>query len=142
MSKSPRDWSSACGPNAMLGTVTTLWPSGQVPSRANAIIYVTVSDPVLANLEAFAADEQAKFVDTTPGSSVAPVEGAQTAAGVRRIMVRYHNASRNRDELVAYVEGPAAYYMIVLTAASTDDLETHRTALLEFLEGFIPMARS
>ena len=56
-------------------------------------------------------------------------------------MARYHNADGNRDELVAYVEGPAAYYMIVLTAVSAGDLENHRAALIEFLEGFIPMTR-
>jgi hypothetical protein len=140
-SETPKNWESACGNSAMEGTSITLWPAKESPSNASALIYVTVSDKDPAGLAAFAEDEQAKFKRSSPASSVSQLSAPPETHKFKYVLARYNHASGNREELVAYMEGPNVYYIIVLTAKSEAVLATYRSAFLEYVEGFIPMER-
>jgi hypothetical protein len=56
-------------------------------------------------------------------------------------LVRYSHALGNREELVAYMEGPNVYYVFVLAADSEPTLNKDRPAFLEYLASVIPMDR-
>ena len=138
-SEAPKGWISACGDDAMEGTSLTLWPKDQPAADADALIYVTVNDKNPVGLQAFALDEQARFKQSAPGASV--VVQAVSDAPTKYILVRYSHASGNREELVAYMEGPNVYYVFVLTAGSESVLNKDRPAFLEYLASVIPMDR-
>jgi hypothetical protein len=140
VSEPPEGWDSACGNDAMEGTSITLWPTEQAASKADALIYVTVSGKDPAGLGAFAQDEQNKFKQSSPASSVSALAVPEPHK-TNYILVRYKHASGNREELVAYMEGPSVYYIIVLTADSDLVLERDRPAFLEYVATVIPMVR-
>ena len=140
VSESPKGWDSACGDGAMDGTAITLWPAGHDSARSDALIYVTVSETDPSTLESFARDEQGRFKQSFPTSNVFVLDTPKNQK-TNCILVRYEHASGGREELVAYMDGPSAYYIIVLTAATVAELDKERSAFLGYVADFIPTAR-
>lgn len=138
-SEIPERWSGACHTEAMAGTAMTLWPSAQRPDQADALIYVTVSARDLPSIGAFAADEQSRTREASPQSVVALDATVTRRDGIQVVSVS--KAAGGREELVAYVEGPTAYFVIVLTATSESALSARRPGFVKFLESFRPMER-
>jgi hypothetical protein len=141
VSAPPEGWESACADEAMKGTSITLWPAEQGASNARAYIYVTVSEKDPAGLEAFAADEQADFRKESPEATVTPEDAGPEPHQFKYVLVHYANTANDREELVAYMDGPNVYYIIVLTADSKAMFDKYRPSFQQYLDGFIPMDR-
>jgi hypothetical protein len=141
VSEPPVGWDSACGDQSMEGTSLTLWPTKQGPSKASAYIYVTVSDKDPVGLKAFAEQEQSKFKELSPELQVSALPTSPRTDKHAYVLVRLKNASGNREEIAAYLDGPTAYYILVLTADSTATLANYKSAFIKYVADFIPMVR-
>ena len=137
LSKEPAGWKAACGDNAMDGTALTLWPADQNPSEVSVAIYVTVSDKGTDTLSSFVVDEVARFRKEAPEPSLMSLGPILDVSPTRK-MVHVGNSVGGRDELVEYIEGPTAYYIVVLTTESPAATERYRGAFDSFLESFTP----
>lgn len=138
----PAGWSSACHKQAMEGTAITLWPAAQRPASSDSLIYVTVSAKELPTLHAFASDAIARFKASAPTVRVSELEPPTTSPKVTVEMVAFSGAPPGtREELVAYIEGPTAYFIAVLTSESAPALASRRTDFLGFVSKFVPMER-
>ena len=141
LSDDPAGWDSACGDQSLDGTAITLWPAKQGLSKASAIIYVTVSNKDPAGLKAFAKDEQARFKKSSPLSRVSVVPTPAKAGKYSYVLARFNNAPGKREELVAYLEGPTANFVLVLSADSVAEFNAYEPAFLKYVARFVPMTR-
>jgi hypothetical protein len=142
LTETPTGWSSACHKQAMEGTAITLWRSDQKPDSADSLIYVTVSTKDLPTLHAFASDAIARFKSSAPSVRVSLLEPPEASAKVKVELVGFSGAPPgDREELVAYIEGPTAYFIAVITAESAKSLAARRQDFLAFVSKFVPMER-
>ena len=141
LSEDPAGWDSACADQSLDGTAITLWPAKEGPTNASAIIYVTVSDKDPAGLKAFANDEQERFKKSSPISRVSAVPTPAKTGKFSYVLARFNNAPGKREELVAYLEGPTANFVLVLSADSAAAFNAYRPAFLEYVARFVPMTR-
>ena len=142
VTEAPTGWSSACHKQAMDGTAITLWRADQKPDSADSLIYVTVSTKDLPTLQAFASDAIAKFKSAAPSVKVSMLEPPEVSPKVNVQLVAFSNAPPgDREELVAYIEGPTAYFIAVITAQSAKALAARRQDFLAFVSKFVPMER-
>jgi hypothetical protein len=142
LAQAPEDWVESCGEAAMDRTAITLWPAGQTPERADALMYVTVSGKGGQDLQGFAAGEVARFTASSQGSIVTHLPVASTKPSAPRRLVHIADAPGARDELVAYVEGPTRFFIIVLSADSAALRRKYRSAFDRFVADFEPMERT
>lgn len=133
----PPGWHAVCGAEAMPGTVATLWPDGQSAEQPHALIYVTVNGKGGQTLDAFIAREQAIYRKGDTRVS-RPVVGPVRRISSSRRSIHISNASGGRDELVVYVEGPTAFFIIVLTADSPAHEAEFQGAFERYLASFSP----
>ena len=143
LADAPPGWSSACHTQALQGTVITLWPTAQRRDASDSLIYVTVSGKQgLPSLREFAADAIARFKVSAPSVRVSTLEVSEVASSVNMELVAFSGAPPgSREELVAYIEGPTAYFIAVLTAPSTQVLAERRSGFIAFVSRFSPMER-
>jgi len=104
-------------------------------------MYVTVNGKEDPSLEAFAAAEQQRFRAIAPKVKVMPAGPMVAANGKRALVVRLSGDLGQNHELVAYTEGPTAYFIVVLSARNPQALEEHRPAFQALLQSFSPMKR-
>jgi hypothetical protein len=137
ISQPPPAWTEACGPHAMTETAITLWPAAQDSNKAEALIYVTVSGKGNQTFDAFVAQEQASYRarDASQGSSV--VSRLRHISPTRQ-SIHIANAQGGRNEVVVYVDGPTAYFIVVLTSDSPAHEVKYRGAFDRFLASFSP----
>jgi hypothetical protein len=142
LAETPTGWSSACHKQAMEGTAITLWRTDQRPNSSDSLIYVTVSTKELPTLHAFAKDAVARFKSSAPSVRVSALESPEVSPKVSVELVSFSGAPPgDREELVAYIEGPTAYFIAVITAESAKALAARRQDFLAFLSKFVPMER-
>lgn len=142
MTETPAGWSSACHKQAMQGTAITLWPTAQKPDSSDSLIYVTVSTKDLPTLSAFASDAIARFKASAPSVRVSQLETPAASTKIKLELVAFSGAPPgNREEIVAYIEGPTAYFIAVITAESAHALAARKTDFLAFVSKFVPMQR-
>jgi hypothetical protein len=142
LTETPTGWSSACHKEAMEGTAITLWRSDQKPDSADSLIYVTVSTKDLPTLHAFASDAITRFKSFAPSVKVSLLELPEPLQKIKVELVGFSGAPPgDREELVAYIEGPTAYFTAVLTAESAKALDARRQDFLTFVSEFRPMER-
>jgi hypothetical protein len=126
----------------MQGTAITLWRSDQKPESADSLIYVTVSTKDLPTLQAFASDAIARFRSSAPAVRVRLLEPPLASPKVKVQLVGFSNAPPgDREELVAYIEGPSAYFIAVVTSESAKALAARKQDFLAFVSKFVPMQR-
>ncbi len=142
----PPGWSSACGDRAMAQTALTLWPSDESPNALEALMYVSVSMPKGRSLDAFVHGDLARYTkgDVTPGSTSANqpamhVDGIERISSGRRL-VHIAHTDGDRDELVAYIKGPTAYFILVLSTQSPAMTARYRPAFKATLDSFDPLS--
>lgn len=105
-------------------------------------LHPKVSTKVLQSLGAFSSDEQSRFKESSPTSKISPLEAEAHPAKIKYEVVAISAAPPgNREELVAYVEGPTVYFIVVMTADSHAAIERHRDTFMSYLRGFTPMDR-
>ena len=138
----PKGWDSVCGDRGWEGTNMSLWPHNQPMANPNGLIYVTVNDKNPADLTAFANDEQMRLKQSSPTSRVSKLKARKQAGKYKYILARIENAPGKREEIVAYMDGPTAFYILVLSAESASVLNSYKAAFLEYVDSFTPMAYS
>jgi hypothetical protein len=137
--KTPAMWPSKCGKESpMKGTVAFLWPLGSRAEQAPTFIYVTVSKKTLPTLQAYAANEQQQYLRRVPSTKVKALAESLQRKDLQIVAFEPSPTDSARSELVAYVDGPATYFIIVLTAQTPRDLELHREAFLSYASSFHP----
>ena len=141
VSATPLGWSSACCNHAMQGTNITLWPSNEKPNATDALIYVTVSDVDPKGLAAFAQQDEQTFSQSSSKAQFTVVRSTHKLSSYKYILVRYDEPAARRVELVTYLAGPNAYYMIVLTTNAAVTLDRYKHSYLSYVSAFIPMVR-
>ena len=83
--------------------------------------------------------EQQHFRATAPKAKVSPVEPMAVADGKRALVVRLSGDPGQNHELVAYTQGPTAYFIVVLSARGVKALEEYRPAFQALLQSFAAM---
>lgn len=141
ISQAPSGWIAACGDDAMQETAITLWPQEQDPGAAQALIYVTVSGKDSENLASFVQSEITRYRAEARDSRNLAIE-IQPDISPTRKLVHVVNATGGRDELVQYIEGPSAFFIVVLTAASPALTKQYEAAYQAFLDSFSPASIS
>jgi hypothetical protein len=137
--RTPAMWPSKCGKESpMPGTVVFMWPLGSRAEQALTFMYVTVSEKTFPTVQAYAEDEQQRYRRQVPSAQVRAlaVSPQRTERQVMAFEVSLLESARR--ELIAYVEGPSTYFIIVLTATTSKELELHRQAFLLYLASFSP----
>ena len=137
ISQPPPDWTEACGAQAMAGTAITLWPAAQTSDKAEALIYVTVSGKGNQTFDVFVAQEQASY-RARDASQSSPVISRLRHISPTRQSIHIANAQGGRDELVVYINGPTAYFIVVLTSDSPAHEAKYRDSFDRFLASFSP----
>ena len=135
----PERWVSQCRAERQTGAALALWPDGTTFADAPAVMYVTVNGKEDPSLEAFAAAEQQRFRAIAPKVKVMPAGPMVAANGKRALVVRLSGDLGQNHELVAYTEGPTAYFIVVLSARNPQALEEHRPAFQALLQSFAAM---
>lgn len=88
----------------------------------------------------FASDAIAVFKSSAPTVKVTELESPKTSPQVKALLVAFSAAPAGyHEELVAYVEGPTAYFIAVITSESAATLAKYRLDFLDFVSKFIPM---
>jgi hypothetical protein len=140
ISETPDGWAAACGNGAMSGTAVTLWPKEQNPSASDALIYVTVSDKGKETLDDFIAEDIKGFkAKALKARREVTVENILPSLSKAR-MVRFIDTAGKQYERVAYVEGPTAYFIVVLSADSQVHEQKYRPVFENYLAAFTPMS--
>jgi hypothetical protein len=136
----PARWDSLCNTEKTAGAggaALTLWPQGTTVGDAPAVMYVTVNEKNRRSLAVFAADEQQRFRSDKP-NVVVRFEPAMSAGGSAPKVVFRATDARNQ-QLIAYVEGPTRFFVVVMSARSAQALEEHQSALPSLLNSFVAM---
>lgn len=136
----PAKWSSLCGAEQPAGVPAAFWPAGSTFEDSVAVMYVNVSINDEPSLEKFVQFSQRQFRRKAPKVAfvrLKPIEG------MPKLRVLHFSASGDPGgnvEQLAYVKGPTAYFILVLSARNPKALEQARPAFLELLRSFSPMA--
>lgn len=141
MLEPPAHWEAACGNKAMEGTVITLWPSESGPKEAKSLMYVTVSLKEPTPLNAFAEDEQARYLRTAKNVSAKPLRLPSNLLKVNAFAFELSPDAPARQEYIAYIEGPTAYFILVLSSSDANELGRQRQNFFAAIEHFVPMKR-
>lgn len=141
LSQPPAGWNGFCGEDAPPGANLLMLPEGKSWEDTDAVLYVSVYDRTQPDLAAFIRDEEKSFRDESPSVNIAPLRlpGKERP---RMAFARVDGARGGKYELVAYAEGPNAYYLIVLSNDTAALRERNRAAFVEYLDGFHTMERS
>lgn len=140
--ETPENWSVACGEHALQGSAITFWPSESLPSNAKSFLYVSVSKKIPSPLESFVLDEQARYGEA--GAVTQFVEQDLSGVKLRHSTKSFQllAAPPARQELIAYIDGPTAYFMLVLTSTDSDELALRQRVFFSSLERFVAMKKT
>ena len=140
VSQPPPGWSDYCGDDVPSGMNLALLPKGKTWDDTHAVLYVSVFDRTQPNLAAFIRDEDKSFRAESPSVKIAPLQlPVKKRPGM--VFARIDGALDGKYELVAYAEGPNAYYLIVLSNDSAALRDRNRAAFVEYLDSFRAMKR-
>ncbi len=145
MAEAPKGWLAACGDQALQSTVFTLWPSNESPQALKTIMYVTVSSLGHDGLDDFVKGDIETAVNRDAKSRKANVRqppmhvGKVRTVSATRRLVHFEHDSGDRDELVEYIKGPTAYFIVALSTLSPAQTARYRGAFQAFLKSFSPM---
>ena len=137
----PGGWSSICGPEAPGGTALFLWPANQSEESQAVYLYVTASVKANATLAEYVTNSQKQFTDANPNAKITRVESQPHRSFAGYETVQISNSRGAREEIVAYVEAPTAFFTVAITAASESLLQQHKTTYFELLASMLPMER-
>ena len=140
VSQPPPGWSDHCGDDVPPGTNLALLPKGKTWDDTHAVLYVSVFDRTQPDLATFIRDEEKSFRAESRSVKITPLQlPGKKHPGM--VFARIDGALDGKYELVAYAEGPNAYYLIVLSNDSAALRERNRAAFVAFLDNFHAMRR-
>jgi hypothetical protein len=133
----PARWAAQCHAEKPAGAAVALWPQGTTIADAPAVMSVTVNDKSPRSLALFAADDQQRFRSGKPNVTVRFEPGMSVGSGATALAFRV--ADDRNHELIAYLEGPTRFFVVVLSARNEKSLEEYRAAFKSLLNSFVPM---
>lgn len=133
----PSRWVSQCRADRPAGAALTLWPQGTTFTDAPALISVTVKDKSPRSLALFAGDDQQRLRTSKPNLAVR-FEPGMTVGGSAAALV-FRVADDRSHELIAYLEGPTRFFVVVMSARSAESLQQYRSGFQALLNSFVPM---
>ena len=137
MYRTPSGWTAATCGSAMHDTVITLWPKDSPSSQPETVMYVTAALRDKINFSTFVRDEITRYKANDPVTAKTVYSNQTIVSPTRRLIHIAHSAG-NRDELVEYIEGRRAYFIVVLTSESPAATARYRPAFNAFLNSFTP----
>jgi len=132
----PVRWQSTCQQGKAGGAALALWPQGTLLAYAPAVMSVVVNDKNRRSLARFAADEQQWLRSRKPKITVRFEPGL--AVNVLPALVFRVNDARTH-QLIAYVEGPTRFFVVAISAKTTQSLQESRGTFQTMLNSFTPM---
>ena len=132
----PARWAAQCYAGRAAGAALALWPQGTTLADAPAVMSVTVNEKNRRSLALFAADEQQRFRSGKPNLAVRFEPGM--SVGGRAALV-FRATDRQVHDLIAYVEGPTRFFVVVISARNADALKEQKGAFQSLLNSFVPM---
>jgi len=132
----PARWMSLCQSGKDRGAALAVWPQGTLLAYAPAVMSVTVTDKNRPSLALFAADEQQRLRSTKPKVTVR-FEPGLSVNGRPALVFRVNDARTH--QLIAYVEGPTRFFVVKISAGTTQSLQQSRAAFQTMLNSFTPM---
>lgn len=135
----PEGWRAQCRAEQNLGAAIGIWPKDSTFADAPAVMYITVSTRNDPTLEAFAAGEQERFRASAPEVRFVAIEPGPRVGGRQALLFGVSGDAGRNIERVAYVEGPTAYFILVISERTAQDLERSQAAFDTLLRSFMPM---
>jgi hypothetical protein len=132
----PARWQSLCQSGKPGGAALALWPQGTLLPHAPAVMSVVVNDKNRRSLARFAADEQQWLRSRKPKIAVR-FEPGLAVNGSPALVFRVTDARTH--QLIAYVEGPTRFFVVAISAKTTQSLQESRVAFQTMLNSFVPM---
>jgi hypothetical protein len=136
----PAKWSSLCGAERLAGVPLALWPVDSTFENSAAVMYVNVSSKDEPSLEKFVAFSQSQFRRQAPKVAFVPLKPIEGNPQLRALHFSASGDPGGNVERLAYVEGPTAYFILVLSARTPKALEQAQPAYINLLRSFSPMA--
>lgn len=137
--EAPARWTSQCRAENSVGAALALWPEGTTFADASAVMYVTVNERKPRTLKAFAADEQRRFRASVPDVIVRAEAPMAVGGGATALVFRLTGDPGQNQELIAYVEGPTRFFIVVISARNAHSLEKYEGVFQSLLKSFVPM---
>ena len=136
----PAGWSSLCRAERLVGVPVAFWPVGSTFADSAVVMYVNVSTKVEPSLPDFVRSSQSLFRQKAPNVVFVPLEPIEATPKLRALHFSASGDPGGNVERITYVEGPTAYFVIVLSARTPKALEQAQPAFRQLLQSFIPMA--
>jgi len=136
----PAGWSSLCRAERLIGVPVAFWLVGSTFADSAVVMYVNVSTKVEPSLPDFVRSSQSLFRQKAPNVVFVPLEPIEATPKLRALHFSASGDPGGNVERITYVEGPTAYFVIVLSARSPKALEQAQPAFRQLLQSFIPMA--
>lgn len=137
--EAPARWTSLCRAENRVGAALALWPEGTTFADAPAVMYVTVNERNPPSLRAFAADEQRRFRSDVPDLTVRREPRMPVGGRAAALVFRLTGDPGQNHELIAYVDGPTKFFIVVISARNAQSLERYQDAFQFLLKSFVPM---
>jgi len=138
----PDQWRSLCGAEEKVGAPLALWPTESTFRDAEAVMYINVSaqDPEQQSLQEFVRFSQEQFKSQAPSVVFLAEERPTTTSKLNALHFSASGDPGGNHELLVYVEGPSAFFILVLSARTQSALDKWRPSFLALYQSFAPMA--
>lgn len=136
----PDKWTSLCQAERLVGAPVAFWPEGSTFADSTAVMYVNVAKKEKPTLAAFVRSSQRLFRKQAPNVVFVPIQQIATKPDIKAMHFSASGDPGGNVEQLAYVEGPTAYFILVLSARTSDDLKQAKPAFHALLQSFAPMA--
>lgn len=136
----PAKWSSLCQAERLIGAPVAFWPAGSTFADSAAVMYVNVSAKDEPSLADFVKSSQTLFRQQAPNVVFVQLEPVEAMPKLRALHFSASGDPGGNVERITYVEGPTAYFILVLSARTAKALEQAQPAFRELLQSFSPMA--
>ena len=136
----PAKWSSLCNADKQIGVPVAFWQEGASFSNSPAVMYVAASAKDKRTLPQFVSDSQDAFRKQAAGVKFVALDEKCGDGKLQAVQYSASGDPGGNAERICYVEGPASYFVVVLSARNTKVLETAAPAFRELLASFVPMS--
>jgi hypothetical protein len=137
----PANWSSLCRAEKKYGMALAIWPTGSSFEQAPAVMYVSVNQKEGKSLTEFNKWSLETFRKAKPQIVFKPL----TFEAKSKLNAMHFSATGGPEgnfDRIAYIEGPSAYFMMILSAQSAEALDSALPAYRELFESFSPMSNT
>lgn len=136
----PAKWTSMCKAEQLVGAPVAFWPTDSTFADSAAVMYVSVSSKDEPTLVEFVKLSQNLFWREAPNVVFIPVKTSEALPKLNALHFAASGDPGGNVERITYVEGPTAYFILVLSARNGKALAQAQPAYRDLLQSFSPMA--